>query len=73
MLQTEKFVNSLTFFKVNISVTIKPKHLIFSLTILDIIMGGTVSQIVDLCLGFHFMKYGKYGLKKCQNVSRFLS
>ena len=38
--------------------------MILSLTILDIIMGGTVSQIVDLCLGIHSMKYGKYRLKK---------
>ena len=45
MFQTQKFENSLTFFNVKISVTITPKHLIFSLTIFDITREGRVSQI----------------------------
>ena len=40
----------------NISVTIKHSHLIFSVTILDIIREGTVSRIFYMRLGFDFME-----------------
>ena len=64
MFQTQKFENSLNFFNVKISVTVTPKHLIFSLTILYITRGGRVSQI------FVFMSYF---LKKMSKSFHFLS
>ena len=44
----------------NISVTIKHSHLIFSVTIFDIIREGTVFQIFYMRPGFDFMEGRKY-------------
>ena len=48
----------------NISVTIKHSYLIFSVTILDIIREGMVSQICYMRPGFDFMECRKYYKEK---------
>ena len=52
------------FLNVNISVTIKGSHLIFSMTFLDIMSEGTVSQILYIRPSFHFMECRKYYYEK---------
>ena len=58
-LQTQQICFHSYVLNVNISVAIKDSHLIFSIIILDIIMGGTVSQTFNIWLSLDFMEYRK--------------
>ena len=52
---TKILIFSLHFFKVVITFNIEYRKLKFSMTILEMMMEGTVSQILYLGLSFHFM------------------